>query len=292
MIKKALLFFIVFLAGWLTLTQSIQWPSKSISQWENNDRLVGNYLYSNEQNNWNTLIVGSSMAYRMSINQNPYKDSVYNLALGGLSIYEGLEIIKQSNHIPKYLLIESNVLHRFERENFASSYFIPGITRIKSTFIGMQPQYKPITFIQYIYFGVRSRLIAIFKTPKDHSESITPSFQEDKTNVNLKKHNLDKIILNHNRVLENWNWEKAAEKINHYIQYFEKQGSKVILFEMPCDSLLLGSNYYRFVRHKINYTWPQVSHLKASGCKTTDGVHLSPDVAQQFLPILLNQVHE
>ncbi len=159
MIKKTFLIFICLLGAYAWLAYSIKWKSKSLTQWEHNERLISNFIYSTPKANYNTIIVGTSLSFRMTTEQNPYADSVYNLALGGQSLFDGLEVLKQTGYFPKTILIETNVLSRLHRKNYAQSFFIPGVHHIKSCVLGFRYEYRPITFSQYFYYGLKNKIL-------------------------------------------------------------------------------------------------------------------------------------
>jgi hypothetical protein len=288
MVKRTFLYFTVFSILWLAFTEVKIWPSKSISQWEDNDRLIDDYLFEN--NKCKTLIVGSSMAYRMSIKQNSYKDSVFNLSLGGLGIYDGLEVIKQSGRIPKLILIESNVIYREERNNYAASFFMPGLYYLKENFKGLRQEYRPITFAQYLYYGI-SNILRRFTI--DKGKTLIPNNVKVPINnaaSQVKCKNLEKLLQNYSNVLHTTDWTKIEKKLSRYISYFSQKGSEIVFFEMPTEKKLLQSELNTHIQNLVQTNWPSFTFIHAGHMYTTDGLHLSPDVAKQYLPILLEKV--
>jgi hypothetical protein len=272
----------------------VHWPSKSLTQWEDNERVISQYLYSGVKEKVNTIIAGSSMAFRMTIDENPYADSVYNLSLGGQGLFEGLEILKRSGKIPEHLFIESNVIYRTPRKNYAESFFMPGVYQTKRLFSGLHQEFRPITFIQYLYFGIRQKISSSKKTNANQTtkeENNKPAMLVDSVSnekqSNLKSEHVARINSAYSKILLKTEWTSILDDLEYYLSYFEKKGTHVYFFEMPTDHLILNTNLYKHIRSSLTKKFPNIPLFKGKEMKTTDGVHLAPPVASLYLSELL-----
>jgi hypothetical protein len=300
MIKKTLIFFGVFMAVYAVCAAFIHWPSKSLTQWEDNERLVGSFLFSGQCGKVNTVIVGSSMAFRMTIGHNPHCDTVYNLSLGGQGIFEGLDILKRSGRLPRYLLIESNVIYRQPRNNYASSFFMPGVYHLKKQFEGFRHEYRPITFAQYLYFGIGGYVKRFFdaspaapgEEPLTGSAVVTAVGNDGDESSNLKQKHLEKLLAGYDKTLRSTEWQSVTDMLYDYVDYFERQGVTVVFFEMPSEQVLIHSGLNKKVRDIIETSFPGRRFVKSIEQPTTDGVHLSPEVAGRYLDTVLVKVGE
>ena len=284
MIKRSIISLIILLIGYNFLTKKIHWPSKSLSQWEDNERMISKFLYTHDRSKINTVIVGSSMSFRMTINQNPI-DSIYNLSLGGLGLFEGLEILRKSKYIPKYLFIETNIIYRAPRDNYAASFFTPGLYFLKRQFHGFRQEYRPITFLQYLFWGVRGK---IAKYTLSDSSSKEVDVEPVNTNKNkrsdlVKEKRSKDILRSYDKILQETDWDKIMADLNDYIHYFGKKGVSIVFIEMTTEKGLLESRLNAKIRELIDENFPTAIFLKAKSQNTTDGVHLKPEDASDFL---------
>ena len=288
MIKKVIIIFLSLFVGYNGLAFIKKWPSKAVTQWEDNNRLIDKYLFECDHLKVNTVVVGSSMAFRMTASQNPCFDSVYNLSLGGQGLFDGLEVLKRSEQKPKYLFIESNVLYRLPRNGYAASFFVPGVYQLKKVFPGMRENFKPITLIQYLYYGVGGIFVTHINMPdiKD-KEHASKKVKHDSTTNSVKAKISDRTLEVFDKLLKESNWSTIVEKLKGYTDYFSRHGTKLIFFEMPTESVALESNLNAFIRNTFQRDFQSDLFVKARAMSTTDGVHLTLTDANAFLSELL-----
>lgn len=288
LIKKSFIIFIISAIVYALGAHYLQWPSKSLSQWEDNERLVSKFLKIKEKNKLKTIIVGSSMAFRMTINENPYQDNVYNLSLGGQSIFEGLEILKRSRHIPEFLFIETNVIYRKERKDYAQSFFIPGIADLKKHVKGLRYEYRPVTLAQYLFSGLKNKFNQV-EVEKKIDKNVSLLKKDKKTDTQKEKKINPNLLEKFDDILKNTEWDEVIIKLNDYVRYFQNKGVKVIFFEMPTSKFALESPLYGNIRNLFKIEFKNEIYLKASPERTTDGVHLKPVIAEKYLDSLLKK---
>lgn len=286
MILRSLGFCVIFLSAYVFIADQLQWPSKTVNQWEDNNRQVENYLFMDNSGEISTVIVGSSMSYRLSAQNTSIPDTVYNLSLGGQSIYEGLEIVKRRNQHPKYLLIESNLISRPPKEDYVDGIFISGLYQLKDNFEAFRYKYRPITFIQYLYLGIKNRL------PLPVNVSLSDSEKEIQHSVDKGDKKIRELIANQMEDYPNESGETHQIKLlSYYVNYFEQAGVEVIFFEMPTDLKALQSTSNLQIRAVLNRNFPQNRFIEYQKLyPTTDGIHVTVSDANDYLHVLLAKI--
>ena len=273
------------------MTEYLQWPSKILTQWDDNQRLLCEFQSQKNYEKFSTVIVGSSMAFRMTYKNNPYQDTIYNLSLGGKSAYDGLSFLKTSGHIPKVLLIEINVLYKIKEDNHNASWAFSLNSNLKRNFKGFQYKYRPVTFVQYVYQGIRNKV----KFDNKPKKTIVNNYKKDENNVDDKKNLISdnqkqRIILNDTRFYQNTDWFEVNKQISFYVDYFNKKGSKIIFFEMPTEDFKLSSKLNLEISNKLKTNFKDYKFIPALPQGTTDGVHLVPQEAHSFFLKLLPRI--
>lgn len=285
MILRSIGFCLIFLVTYLFMVNQLQWPSQTVNQWEDNNRLVERFLFANNPEKISTVIVGSSMSFRLSAQKMPVPDSVYNLSLGGQSIYEGLEIVRRSNHLPKYLLIESNLIHRPPKTGYVDGIFVSGLYKIKETFDGFRYQYRPITFIQYLYYGIKNRI------PLPVNFSLSANEMEIQHSVDNEDNEIREAIANQMEMESTETHQ--VDLLAAYVDYFMKAGVEVIFFEMPTALQSLQSTSNKQIRSTLNRSFPQNRFIEYQKLyPTMDGIHITVSDANDYLNLLLKKISE
>ncbi len=280
---------------YMALVEYIHWPAKSLSQWEDNTRAVEHFLFEVDKEKVNTIIVGSSLSYRMTAQKSTCPDSVVNLALGGMSLFDGLAILKRSGEIPKYLLVEVNVIYRDAKANYSDQFFIPGMYQLNGYLLGFREQYRPLTFAQYIFMGTSNRIGRFIGSDKQN-QPLKASVESSDQQVNNKItdliiHHKNKTIDSYKEILKNTDWKNIFTEFEDQMEYFQKRGSKIILFEMPTAKEVLDSELNVFIRNRLKgksysgYIEAQPSY------PTTDGIHISIGDANDFMYKMLPLVY-
>lgn len=295
MIRNSLLYGALLIVLYVALVEIVHWPAKSMSQWEDNTQAVEYFLFETDKEKVNTIIVGSSLSYRMTAEKSPCPDSVVNLALGGMSLYDGSNIMKRSGVIPKYLFVEVNVIYREPKTNYADQFFVPGVYQLNSSMLGFRDQYRPLTFAQYIFMGVKNRLNSSHYSERK-TKSLVASVQSsnneanDKT-IDLKAGHKKMTLESYKKILKDTDWQYVFTKFEKELDYFRQQGTKIILFEMPTSKEVLDSELNLNIRNHLRdksywrYIQAQPSY------PTTDGVHISVRNANDFMFRLLPLVN-
>ena len=115
--------------------------------------------YVKEKDAYKYVVVGSSMGNR--IDNEIFSNKFYFLTFSGLSSFDGLEIIKKSNKLPKTIFTETNVMTRRLSEEFVSEALNLGVTYLKKYMPSVLKQNKPTSIIHkpiaYLFYGTRNQ---------------------------------------------------------------------------------------------------------------------------------------
>lgn len=269
-----------------------------MSQWEDNNRAIEYFLYESDWTSVNTVIVGSSLSYRMTAQNLPYPDSVINLSLGGQSIYEGLEILNRSGFCPEYLLVETNVLYKKPMDGYMERFFIPGLYFLSKNFNAFREHYRPVNFAQYFYMGIRNHISRFWdKSIKREKKVLSARVNvlRDSATVDksvLKVMNQERMLKNYSRLLEKSDWELIFSNLQNWLNFYKQMRTRVYLFEMPSDRNIMESDLNVFIRNSLQKAkFIGYQHILAEpDYATTDGLHISVKDANDHLNKLLEYI--
>jgi hypothetical protein len=289
MIKKTLISTVVILVFYNIFVYINPWKSKTVSQWEDNERTAEYFLFS--QNKISSVIVGSSMSTRLIDSLLPAKWN--NLSFGGQGVYEGLEIIRKSGKYPDTLLIEMNIILKKPFDNFAGKFFFPGIYQLKKKLPGMRKEYYPASFVQYFMYGITRKYYILrnkFKKIKKKQENKI-ELKKDTTISDLKKQNYKKLINSYNSDTN----KVMISFLEKEIKLMQRKNVTVIFFEMPVLKDLYYSKKQIEIRKIIKEKFPDIKFISLKNYndyETSDGVHLTPESADKYTKFLLNNINK
>ena len=270
MIKKTLIYFLVFFALYNAAVYLWE-PDITTGQSQNQGNIVSaeNYIYNGKGKD--IVIVGSSLAFRMK--QDYLPKNYYNLAFGGNSIYDGLEIIKRSGNVPKIVLVETNIFMRPGNAGFISSLFTPGLSEAKNTLPGMRTSNQPVNLLM----NELQHLMA-----KNKQAAAAPQTDTVLYNKVLQNH-----LNEYERVPDIDTADMRVEALKNYLDYLKGLGVKVMFFEMPVDCELANTPLTRYLGKKLEYEFPPALYprIPAPDCRKytyNDGEHLSATSAMDY----------
>lgn len=287
MIKKALLsFFIIFMTYTIIVTYVID-RHKFVSehQWQDNQIKAQEYLYSDTDSIKN-IVVGSSLADRLIMG---YLPDTYNLAMGGLGIFDGLQTITKKGVYPKTVFIEMNKVDRKASIDFTTSLNNPIMTFLRKYFISIRDGKQPTGFMAIPYgekitaYGVYILQTAVHTVA---GKIVTPK-EETKDKVDMVAKVLPRLVEDESHAPNAAELEKDIENLKYYVEILEKNNVRVVFFEMPIQHELCGLNKPTAIRNQFYKTFsPDVYHyIDMPNCNdysTTDGLHLDKQSAEKY----------
>ena len=112
-------------------------------QWQDNCIKAQEYLFHKKK--YNNVIIGSSMSTR--IQTSTLQESYFNLSFGGLSVYDGFNVLKLSQILPDTLFVEMNILFRMPDENFKMNQKNRFFLNVCKNILIFQEKYQPSVYI-------------------------------------------------------------------------------------------------------------------------------------------------
>ena len=270
-----------------------KWIPPTANYSQENIIKVQKYVYDKKDSK--IVIVGSSLATTL---YPPYlPESCFNLALIGLSIYDGLEIIKRSDAKPKIILIETNWIDRGPAVSNTDMLFLPGLYTLRKYLPALREENRPDRILILINGWLRD-----IKTMQMEQNG-KKQYQIGKMEGYSER---GKIILEQGRQLEIKRHSRAPnlsdlswciEKLKEYIDYFGQKNIWIIFFEMPSDKLLYDSPKMHAIRSIIFKHFPtgRYTHLSSPDWEnytTTDGLHLNAESAQDYTLFFNSKLQE
>ncbi len=287
MIKKALLsFFIIFMTYTIIVTYVVD-PHKFVSehQWQDNQIKAQEYLYSNTDS-IKHIIVGSSLADRLVVG---YLPDIYNLSMGGLGAFDGLQTITKKGVYPKTVFIEMNKLDRKASTDFTTSLNNPIMTFLRKYFMSIRDGKQPMGFIAIPYgekvtaYGLYLAQTAVHTI----AGKIISREKEGLEEVDMVTKILPRLLEEESHIPNAADLEKDAQNLKKYVDILEKNHVTVVFFEMPIQHQLCGLSKPEAIRNQFYKTFPRdkYQYIDMPECNdytTTDGLHLDKASAEKY----------
>lgn len=257
----------------------ISLPHLSASQhlWQSNLIRGQRYIF-NEQEKNNNAIVGSSMSERFIMDSLPGTD---NLSFAGLSVLDGLNLLRHKKILPDTVYIEMNVILRQESENFKSMLFSPIPFFLANHIFSLRADKQPLaiagkTLIPYCekyYLKIIGKNIYSIEPTKKAS----PAFDQllDIQARNYSEEPAPELIRN------------QFELLSKQVDYLRSKGTIVIFYEMPVNFKLVKLEKAEAIRNAFYTYFPRKNNVyidmpDSRDYKTLDGVHLDREESLRY----------
>lgn len=280
MIYKSLGYFILTFVLW-ELVLRVWQPSMNSAQTDWQKNIVrGEEILNSKETRYKArdfVILGSSLAKRLDMT---YLPNAVNFSLGGLSVFDGLNLLDKLDCNPDTLLVEINVITRPENLSYKEQILCglkpllnPYITalRSKNQPIGLLTKYASAIFskIANIKNVEAFKIVGLNKTKiqKPHTKTTTV-FQEGMQH---------RGILRQYSSVDTTAILKAVGKLKANLKKIKKQGSVVILFEAPVYYKARHLPFAQTNREIVSKEFVdyRILPMDTSRYLTTDGVHLN-----------------
>ncbi len=259
-------------------------------QWADNVIKAQNFLYDKSDSVQN-VIVGTSLACLIITDSLPH---TYNLGFQGQSVYDGLKILLHNVGEVKTIYIESNFIFGKENNTFMASLFSP-MYYPRKIFPSLREENHPLAIIgklltewfknlNYILHGQAYKI-----GKKDMNENklvIRPELFNQLLEIKKKSFS---------QVPTQKTIEDQFNLLRYYVDKFEKQGVKVVFFEMPVNYQLEDLPFLKVTRETLLNKFP-LSKYKfipiPADVKyiTSDGFHLTSSEALQYTHLLKSEI--
>lgn len=273
-----------------------------ITDWQKNLERAEEVIYSPNhiERLKGNVIVGSSLARRLVMDT---LSTFTNLSFSGLSVYDGLNILEELKVVPDTLLVELNVVTRRDNFTFTNELFKYPISnlrwnleslRTKNQVVGLTSKYVTSVIVNFQNIIstksiVKKKIITRNNIENGVSGELMYSSNYEPIDNSAKGIFQQYSTVDSNGVL------MATEYLEERLDFFIRNGSKVIFFEMPvnryCAELPFPS-FNRSVIRNIFSADKDYSFIErdTSEYLSTDGVHLSPLEAQRYTQFLSGQI--
>ena len=223
------------------------------------------YMYE-ASSRYDTLIVGSSMSERIltdSLNAHSY-----NLSFSGLSSLDGLYLIAHSGHAPKMLFVEINSIARRDPPQLDLTQFTDSTQHcLKQWLPFLRTKYQPV--------GVAKALLRDWQHGRNAIVIPESALRQDTALLNKTVTQLQAPM--HVAPLAAHMNESFA-KARTYLDALRRQGTTVVLFEMPIDVRLEQLAAPQAIRQYAQRYFPAPDYqhidLPNGAFQTSDGIHL------------------
>jgi len=288
MIKKTILFFLIILIAYTIIVMALK-PKMQVSQhqWEDNVITAQNYLYNN--NNFENVIIGSSLACRIITDS---LQKFYNLSFNGQSIFDGLEVLSYKDKLPKNLFIEMNVVLKQENKNFTSSLSNPFLFNLRKYVPSLRDGKQPLGVL-----GVPATYLtkSILEPVKSSFISGKNTFDNESKHDALFQHLIKRKIELYSVSPSKISIENSFKNLKSYIELFEQKGVSIIFFEMPVNNSINHLPATDIIRETFykNFPFDKYHYIIQPDCKeykTTDGIHLNQEESIKYTNYFKNKI--
>lgn len=233
-------------------------------QWQDNIVKAQSFYYSDKAD---TVMVGTSLSARIISDSIPFVKSV---AFGGCAVEDGLKIILSKKHLPKYVLVETNLILKNGNPELVSKTTTGVVPLIKGWIPSLRERYEPI---------------CLFASMMMASTGVNAQAGTTKVSTKLLNESINRILKNDKLVPEE-KVESRLKVIKELINELEGKGTQIIFFEMPVNEKLLHLKKFEKTRVVMQREFPRDIYMymptDTTKYLTTDGEHLSFDEQQRF----------
>lgn len=253
------------------------------SQQQTNTILAQRYLY--DEVPFEVVIVGSSLSNRFDRDSLP--PTFGNLGFGGLSISDGLRIVERRGYAPPVVAVEMNVAFKAPDRNFNTSVLSPAFYWMRKYVSVTRDEYQPIGLLK----GWASA----------RSEAKKKAFGGGPLAVAEHDAVFDQMLAlqkeEHAIAPDTATFPAIIKELKRITDVLEKQGSRIVLFEMPIDPALVGMARGNAIRAAFAQLYPTdryayVTSPDPATFNTTDGLHLDEESAARYTAYLRDALRD
>jgi len=268
MIRNSLIICFVFL---IIHGLFIKYNPIGVSQHQWNDNIIRaqGFLYDDFEG-INFIIIGTSLSCRLQLDS--LRD-VYNLAFGGLSVFDGLELLMQKDKLPDFVLIETNFYMKKESENFRKSLFKPLLYSAKKHFPSLREKHQPVGILGYYFRQIKE---GVQREKINYKRAGSTVIKSNKFQQNLIERRMkDFEILPNEKDIED-----ALSRMDSIVLKLNKLGVSIVFYEMPVNQQIFMSPASKISRERFKHRFSVNENtyiFLQENCsyQTKDGIHLT-----------------
>lgn len=267
MIRRSLLVFAVLVVGYALYIKFGKPELNTVQHQASGNRISAEqYVFAPDVPDA-TVIVGSSLSFRIELDSLPANTS--NLSFGGLTVYDGLELVRRSGKKPKRVVVETNMIFKEADRAFLDAVFQPGLYELRKAAPILREENQPTgVLVGYLKKGL-----------KEGDASAASQADSMAMSDNL---------LNTNRALfaklpADTTQDRFLATLEREVQALEANGTEVVFLEVPISEELMASPLARRTREMVLARFPDHAYIRSDQpWRTTDGLHLQWHNAQRY----------
>lgn len=275
MIRRSLLVFAVLVVGYALYVKYAKPELNTVQHQASGNRISAEqYVFAPDVPDA-TVIVGSSLSFRIELDSLPANTN--NLSFGGLTVYDGLELVRRSGKKPNRVIVETNMIFKEADRAFLDAVFQPGLYELRKAAPILREENQPS--------GV---LVGYLKRSVKEGDVSAASLADSMA--------ISENLLNTNRALfaklpADTTQQRFLATLEREVKALEANGTEVIFLEAPISEELMASPLARRTREVIQKHFPQHVYIRSDRpWRTTDGLHLQWHSAQRYSRWLGNEL--
>lgn len=268
MIRRSLIVFAALVAGYALFIRFAKPDLNTVQHQASGNRISAERFVFAPDDTAATVIVGSSLSFRIELDSLPPRTS--NLGFGGLSVYDGLELVRRSGRRPKRVIIETNMIFKEKDHAFLDGVFQPGLYALRRAVPMLREENQPSgVLVGYVKRALKQEGATLGTAGRDSLE-------------------MSENLLNANRgifarVPADSAQQRFLDGLMNEVALLEERGIEVVFMEMPLATELMDSPLARTTRGAILRLFPQHRFIRSDRTwRTTDGIHLEWHNAQRY----------
>lgn len=264
MIKKSIAAFIILVV--LHLCFVLIHPSMGMAthQWQDNVIKTQQFIYAE---NADTIMVGTSLSARIIRDSIPFVKSV---SFGGCAVEDGLNLILAKREVPRYVLVETNLILNPGNDELVSKHTKGVVPVIKRWIPSLREQYEPICLFASL----------MLKSTGINAQAGNTTVDPDLLDKSVQRWKEEDTLVPDELV------ERRINAIKELINNLEAKGTRFIFFQMPVNERLLRLKSFEQTREALQREFPVDQYVympsDTASYLTTDGVHLDYEGQKRF----------
>ena len=264
MIKKSITAFVILVV--LHLCFVLIHPSMGMAthQWQDNVIKTQQFIYAE---NADTIMVGTSLSARIIRDSIPFVKSV---SFGGCAVEDGLNLILAKREVPRYVLVETNLILNPGNDELVSKHTKGVVPVIKRWIPSLREQYEPICLFASL----------MLKSTGINAQAGNTTVDPDLLDKSVQRWKEEDTLVPDELV------ERRINAIKELINNLESKGTRFIFFQMPVNERLLRLKSFEQTREALQREFPVDQYVympsDTASYLTTDGVHLDYEGQKRF----------
>jgi hypothetical protein len=270
MIRYSIITFIILFAGF-NIYLRVGHKEFSTPQYQYQGNVMGAQKYIYGAKLPESVMIGTSLSAVMPMDS---LQEIYKLSMPGLSMMDGMEILKRRSDYPKRVFIEINFFLKPETASFQALFSSSLNNKIKVELPAMKEENQPVSILMD---RLRSRHKPVAVAPVEN-DTVARDVFESLLEEQFKAYT---VSIDSNQL------NNSLKKMEEDVTFLVSQGSEVCFFEMPVDSSLERLPRTHAIRSAITNRFKGRPHIyyipvPEGTFRTKDGIHLIEKEAWRF----------